>query len=397
MDILPKKSHIGQPPADGLPDPPPEMMESDIARQRLNFGGQIWSAGNIGHFMDGRRETEMLRALHGFLLGWFSPSPTMTVQTSGSTDPPKLLEVEKKRMIASAAATCRFFHLHEGQKALLCMNLKYIGAMMMVVRALVAGMELMVTEKADGHPFARLETEIDFTAIVPLQLYNSLKDNREQFKYLRTVLVGGSAVDESLLREIRTVRTEIWSTYGMTETLSHIALRRLNGKDASAYYRPLDGVRLSTKEDGRLLLTAPHLFDGSLLTCDLAELRTDGSFRLLGRADNTVNSGGVKIRIEEVESRLSGVIGEDFAVTAVRDLRLGERLVLLCASGPDAERAERLFRAIRRRLPEYHRPKGIVAVPEIPRTENGKIDRPACRKLAESLKAKMWTERRGGG
>ena len=237
-------------------------------------------------------------------------SPRMLVHTSGSTGKPKPLWVEKHRMEASARATCQYLGLKAGDTALLCMSLDYIAGKMMVVRSLVANLKLIVVEP-DGHPLKDLETDIDFAAMVPLQVYNSLQvpAERERLMRIKHLIIGGSAIDEVMEQELKAFPNAVWSTYGMTETLSHIALRRLNGQAASEWYTPLPGVEVSLNDKDCLVINAPHVCKERLGTNDRATIKrlkknseedalqcSDGQkvvFRILGRLDNVLVSGGI--------------------------------------------------------------------------------------------------------
>ena len=190
--------------------------------------------------------------LKDFLDDWNSPSPTLTVHTSGSTGSPKPMEVEKQKMLNSARITCDFLHLRPGDRALLCMSLDYIAGKMMVVRSLERGLRLVSVEPT-GHPFATLahEEPFDLVAMVPLQVYNSLhvEEERAQLMRSRHLIIGGGAIDAELERELQNFPHAVWSTYGMTETLSHVALRRLNGQEASQWYKPFSHVGISQTAD----------------------------------------------------------------------------------------------------------------------------------------------------
>ena len=364
------------------------MFETDIQKQRLLFGGRFYDSEEVlCGVLDEKCITGPLADLNSFLKDWFSASPTIEVQTSGSTGKPKIMPADKKRMIRSAIATCRFFDLKEKDTALLCMNLKYIGAKMMVVRALVAGMELIVNEKIDGRPFRDLQRDIDFAAIVPLQLYNSIHEDPEALARVRTIIVGGGAVDQQLRNDIQGLDNAVYSTYGMTETLSHIALRKLNGPDQDEYYTPLPGVSLSLTDDGRLTIHAPEIVPEQLVTNDIAHLSAEGKFLIRGRADNVIVSGGVKVQIEEVEMKLSEVLDTNFALTSVPDSKFGEKIVLLVESGDEDELDLNAIKDLcETELHKYQRPKAYLPVFRIPLTENGKINRLACKELASKDK-----------
>ena len=184
--------------------------------------------------------------LETFLAEWHNDRPTVLVHTSGSTGQPKPLWVEKRRMEASARITCRFLGLHEGDTALLCMPLDYIAGKMMVVRALTCGLRLLAVPLWEP-PIGKVQ--YDFAAMVPLQVWNPLHDaaGRERLLKIRHLIIGGGAIDDALARALAAFPNNVWSTYGMTETLSHIALRRLNGPEASEWYTPFEGVCVSLK------------------------------------------------------------------------------------------------------------------------------------------------------
>lgn len=263
------------------------------------------------------------------------------------------------------------------------MNLRYIGAMMMVVRSLVAGLNLVV-RPASGHPLSDVEVPLKFAAMVPLQVYNTLRvpAERKRLEHTDILIIGGGAVDDSLEAELKTIPIAAYSTYGMTETLSHIALRRLNGEAASKCYYPFPSVELSLSAENTLIVKAPLICDDVLQTNDIACLCSDGGFTIAGRKDNVINSGGIKIQAEEMENRLQPFIPVPFAVTAVPDPRLGQALTLLIAGKPDIKELENKLQAV---LETYYRPKHIFITELIPQTENGKIDRTGCRILAQQM------------
>ena len=316
--------------------------------------------------------------LADFLKEWNNSADTVLVHTSGSTGTPKTLLVEKRRMLASARMTCDFLNLQTGQTALLCMSLEYIGAKMMVVRAIERNLRLIEVEPT-GHPLANVTTDIDFAAMVPLQVYNSLQvpDERQKLMNIKHLIIGGGAIDKKMQEELRSFPNAVWSTYGMTETLSHIALRRISGPKATDWYTPLAGVKIGLTENNCLTISAPHLTPNTLITNDIAELNSTGGFRILGRADNVINSGGVKIQIEEVERMLLDYGIDNVAVSCCTDEKFGEAVVLLNASTVSDST---LNQAISQ-LPKYWQPKNIINVATIPLTENGKIARQKVKDL----------------
>ena len=360
-------------------------MIFDRQQQRLLLEGKEYAPKDISRLVaEGAGNCPpALWDLYLFLNEWFDASPVITVHTSGSTGVPKGLVVRKDRMMQSARLTCEFLNLQAGDTALLCMNLRYIGAMMMVVRSLVAGLNLVV-RPASGHPLSDVEVPLKFAAMVPLQVYNTLRvpAERKRLEHTDILIIGGGAVDDSLEAELKTIPIAAYSTYGMTETLSHIALRRLNGEAASKCYYPFPSVELSLSAENTLIVKAPLICDDVLQTNDIACLCSDGGFTIAGRKDNVINSGGIKIQAEEMENRLQPFIPVPFAVTAVPDPRLGQALTLLIAGKPDIKELENKLQAV---LETYYRPKHIFITELIPQTENGKIDRTGCRILAQQM------------
>ena len=342
-------------------------------------------------------------SLEEFLSEWHNDSPTLTVHTSGSTGTPKPMQVEKRRMEASARITCSFLGLKKGDTALLCLPLDYIAGKMMVVRALTCGLRLISTEPS-GHPLApsnfsllTLHSSLSFAAMVPLQVWNSLQvpEERERLMQIRHLIIGGGAIDEELERQLKDFPNAVWSTYGMTETLSHIALRRLNGPEVSEWYTPFEGVSVSLNEDHCLVIDAPAVHDGPLVTNDIAELlpshlsplpspfsplTSHPSFRILGRKDNVICSGGIKIQAEEVERLLRPHLNAPFCITRIKDVRLGEAVVLL-TERQDAESLRPLCEQI---LPRLWNPRYFCSINKIPLPETGKIARREAEELLKS-------------
>jgi O-succinylbenzoic acid--CoA ligase len=314
-----------------------------------------------------------IMTLEEFLDEWNNASDKVLVHTSGSTGKPKPMWVEKRRMEASARITCDFLGLKAGDTALLCMSLDYIAGKMVVVRSIVRNLKL-INVKPSGHPLKSVDGEITFAAMVPMQVFNSLQvpEEREKLRAIKHLIIGGGAIDDALATELRMFPNAVWSTYGMTETLSHIALRRMNGDEASDWYTPFDTVNVSLNQDGCLVIDAPHVCETRLTTNDIAEIAGDGRrFRIIGRKDNVIDSGGIKIQIEEVERALKPYIHVPYAITRHADKKFGEIVVLLVQS-PDVSEAETICKRV---LPKYWQPRLYVSVDEIPMTETGKIKR----------------------
>ena len=344
-------------------------------------------------------------SLEAFLEAWNNASETVLVHTSGSTGEPKPMLVEKRRMLASARRTNDFLGLKEDDTALLCMSLDYIAGKMMVVRAIERGLQLVSVEPS-GHPLSNQHFSflishslfpLDFAAMVPMQVYNSLQveEERQRLMQIKHLIIGGGAIDEGLAAELKSFPNAVWSTYGMTETLSHIALRRLNGPDASEWYTPFPSVKVALNEEGCLVIDAPEVCSERLVTNDIAEVKQgDGSFvtsrdvtkepspcftfRILGRKDNVICSGGIKIQAEEVERQLHSHLREPYLITKRRDEKFGEVVVLLTEGSVDEARL-----VCERILPKYYQPRVYLHIDHIPLTETGKPARQQAAQLAK--------------
>lgn len=337
--------------------------------------------------------------LEEFLDTWHSPSETLLVHTSGSTGTPKPMLVEKRRMLNSAKITCDFLGLKPGDAALLCMSLDYIAGKMMVVRSLERGLKL-ISVKPSSHPLSDESLNqandtlwkqgVTFAAMVPMQVYNTLQvpEERERLTHIKHLIIGGGAIDSALEAELRSFSGDIaiWSTYGMTETLSHIALRRINGKEASEWYQPFDSVKVSQTEEGCLVIDAPLVCKQPLVTNDIVEIQpyiynkvcAEGvRFRIKGRKDNVICSGGIKIQIEEVENLLKPHLQKPFMLAKKKDEKFGEIAVLLTEDGDLKKVEATIRRLLSDNSKKYWIPREYIHVESLPLTETGKPKR-AC-------------------
>lgn len=314
-----------------------------------------------------------------FCRQWLEGVQEFLLHTSGSTGTPKPMRVSRLRMQLSARATLQALGLKPGQRALLCMNPSFVAGRMMLVRAMEGELALEMVEPS-SRPLQGLEQGFDFMAMVPLQLQESLLCDLPALQTCGTVIVGGAPLSQA--QEQQAVRylpaVKLYATYGMTETLSHVALRRLGLQD---YFQALPGVCFGQDERGCLRLSAPVTEEEWLQTNDVVELLGPDAFRWLGRADYVVNSGGVKIHPEQVERFLSERLqqwgnSQPFFVAGVPDARLGERLLLFLEGEPWPEQLQaRLFVALEDALGRYCVPKEVVVCPAFPMTETMKVKR----------------------
>ena len=339
--------------------------------------------------------------LEDYFSEWNNDSDRVLVHTSGSTGKPKPMMVEKKRMLNSARITCDFLGLKPGDSALLCMSLDYIAGKMVVVRSIERHLHLISVSPC-GHPLKDIDLkdvngEITFAAMVPMQVYNTLQvpEERERLTHIRHLIIGGGAIDASLEKELQALpgNIAIWSTYGMTETLSHIALRRINGAEASEWYQPFDSVKISQTEEGSLVIDAPLVCAETLVTNDIVEIESyiynkveKLRFRIKGRKDNVICSGGIKIQIEEVEEFLKPHLEKPFMLAKKKDEKFGEIAVLL-TEDEDLKKVEATIRRLlsgksddsnkssESKSHKYWIPREYLHVDHLPLTETGKPKR----------------------
>ena len=353
------------------------MKQSLLNLLRLNFSAfdPQWFLKYSHQLLREARLWQWKKDVLHFVINWMSGAETMSVTTSGSTGEPKKISLSKTHMEASAKATLDFFGLKPSDKALLCLPEKYIAGKMMIVRSLIGKLDLYCIEPAAA-PLAKLP-EIDFAAMTPAQV-SALMESEEGIRFLnniRQLILGGSFIPEKLEKQIQHLKTAVWHTYGMTETITHIALRKVNGEDASQWFTPLSGVKIQLTDDDCLQIDAQQIGVFSLKTNDLVEISKNG-FRILGRKDNVVISGGIKLFPEQIEKKLIGIIKDRFFFTGIQDDRFGEKLVLVVESTNEPKLSKDQFlELIRDNLSGYEIPKEIIFVDEIKITSSGKIIR----------------------
>lgn len=306
------------------------------------------------------------KAMGEFLLDWFDEQPFIYLQTSGTTGKPKIIRKNKQSLVNSALATGDFFDLKPGDTALCCLPIQFIAGKMMLVRSFILGLAIDVVAP-NSNPLKTLNKKYDFVAMVPLQVQNSLN---ELYK-VKKLIIGGAKTDSILEQKLRGIKTRVYETYGMTETITHIAARKTGVQAFSI----LPHVSIIQDERGCLVIDAPLVSDERLVTNDLVEIINENQFVLLGRIDNVVNSGGVKLIPEKIEEKLSNQIQSDYFVGGIPDAVLGEKLVLVI-EGEQQELDESVFAT----LDKYEKPKAVFFVPEFETTESGKIKRKAILK-----------------
>lgn len=296
-----------------------------------------------------------------FLLDWFDDKSYLEINTSGSTGIPKLIRVDKQAMVNSALATGNFFDLQPGDKVLHCLPAKYVAGKMMFIRGFILGLEIDFVAPS-SHPLDRLDYDYDFAALVPMQAQYSL----DKLKHIKKIIIGGAKITKPLEDKLLKVKSEIYETYGMTETITHIAAKRI-GEEAFTVF---PNVMLSLDDNNCLLIKAPSISNELIETNDIVEMVSENEFIWLGRYDNVVNSGGIKLIPEQIEEKLATRIPRRYFVIGQADPVLGEKLVLIVEGEPIPFEKE-VFDV----LDKYEKPKEIHFVKHFEETPTGKIIR----------------------
>lgn len=314
-----------------------------------------------------------------FLEEWGNKELSISVKTSGSTGKPKLIHLRKSDMIASAELTGEYFNLKNAQTALLCLPVKYIAGKMMLVRAMVLGLDLISVEPS-SNPIIDCIQPISFAAMTPMQVTTVLNQSPDKLNLIEQLIIGGAPVDSILEAKLQEVNARCYSTYGMTESITHIAAKRLNGKNKSTYFEALPNITFQLNKDDCLVINTPHLSTSTITTNDISELINKQSFKWTGRLNNVVNSGGIKLHPEELEKKVSDLFGNTrFFFSSLPDESLGERLVLVIELQNNISDLESILGRI---LDLFEMPKTIFYTDSFLETKTRKIDR---KKTLESV------------
>lgn len=317
-----------------------------------------------------------------FIRAWREGKSTFEFRTSGSTGEPKPVSFTRQMLEASARLSIDALGLTPGMNALVSLDTRFVAGAMMIVRGLVGGMNLILHEPT-SNPLKGVAERVDFLAVVPLQLRAMLHESVEELDQLSTVIIGGAPLDEELAATLEQRRPRIFATYGMTETLTHIALRKLNGPDRQRAFYPLTGVRPTLDNRGCLVIEALHLGPSPVVTNDLAAFTADGGFQILGRVDEVINSGGYKVHpriVEEVAVQILKSLGVDsrFFVAGLPDPLLNQKVCLVIEGSPLPESVEAQLRSrLQAALKKYELPREILYRKSFVETATQKIDKRA--------------------
>jgi O-succinylbenzoic acid--CoA ligase len=312
-----------------------------------------------------------------FLMDWLNNKEQIEMRTSGSTGEPKTFLMQKEKMVKSALATAEYFRLQPGDKALMCLPVTYIAGKMMLVRAMIIGLHLECVAPTSS-PLTGIRKKYDFCAMVPLQLQSSLND----LEGIKTLIIGGAPISAPLKRQVQGMTTNIYETYGMTETVSHVAVKRVNHVLASHEpslsemegFHALPDITFSQDPRGCLVIEAPGLLEHPLVTNDMVKLISEKTFMWLGRYDHIINSGGIKLNPEQIEDKLSPGIDCRFLIAGLPDERLGQKLVLVLESKDQAGISLQNL-AKTPNIEKYEMPKEVYHLAKFEETGNGKVQR----------------------
>jgi O-succinylbenzoic acid--CoA ligase len=347
-----------------------------------------------------------------FLSEWYAPEEFIIVNTSGSTGKPKTIKLSKAFVAASAQRTLLYFRLKKDNKVLHCLPSRYIAGKLMIVRSLLGQLDLHIADPSTDFSFLK-HTDFHFAAMVSNQVIKILDSENgiSKLQHIEKLLIGGSRMPLKLQERLQKATTEVYSSYAMTETATHVAIRKINGRGADEFYRCMEGISVSLSPEGCLRLHVPGLDEtnGSnpkqdtrikdqdtstknhilnpkskddqrpnqsyLQTTDLAEIKDEKTFRILGRADHVIISGGIKFSPERIEQKLEAFISQPFMISSLPDDRLGEQIILLIEGNEEPEILPHLKEICRQHLDQYECPRQVRFIPRLPRTPNGKLIR----------------------
>ncbi|MDY0076036.1 MAG: AMP-binding protein [Bacteroidales bacterium] len=346
-----------------------------MAKKKLGFrvDGNSFSLNQLNE-LKAQRTDLLWQETFTFLQEWFDSGDTIIQQSSGSTGPPKQISISKKAMAASAKMTGDFFGFDGTKKLFLCLSPSYIAGKMMIVRALFWETDLIIGNTA-ANPLAALDKQIDFSAMVPLQLSKIIVETPAKLRLLKSIIIGGSAIDSYLEQQLQQFETAFFHTYGMTETMSHIALRKINGTDKSDWFTPLSGVNISVDERNCLQIDVEKLGIKSLITNDIVSINEDGKFKILGRVDDVIISAGAKIHPLLIEQKLQKLIPNQMLLLGKKDEMAGEIAVLVIEGHFTIKEIYDFWQKLTTLLPAYEMPRRLHFIDQIPLLPSGKADR----------------------
>ncbi|MBL7871433.1 MAG: AMP-binding protein [Cyclobacteriaceae bacterium] len=347
----------------------------------ISLNGKQYSLSDIKSGLAKDSTSSQENSVFQFCHTWLNGKNSYVLQTSGTTGAPKKISVTRDQLCASAKLTADYLGLKKGLNALLCLDINYIAGVMMLVRSLESGMNMYVTDPA-ANPFDKISstTQIDFTALVPYQVQAILKSKSKHRLHEGIFLIGGAPVPKKTFEELQSYSGKFYATYGMTETLSHIALQRLNGENPANFFQVLSGISVHVDERGCLIINAPHINPNLIVTNDLVELIGYDKFIWLGRADTIINSGGIKIIPEKMEAVIELIFNEltlenRFFIAGFSNAELGQAVTLVIEGKLSITQEQRLAERLKQKLNRYEVPKSIRYTPAFVETDTKKINK----------------------
>jgi len=337
----------------------------------------------LSEIQQGQFKTNVENSALRFCHSWLNGENENTLQTSGSTGKPKPIHVTRNQLKASAELTNSFLKLQRGYTSLICLDTRYIAGIMMLVRSMEAGMNMYIVEPT-ANPLEKIPTDvtIDFMALVPYQLETILgSPHKDKLDKVKIALIGGAPLSTEIRKDLKSLTCTFYATYGMTETLSHIALQKLNGENAQDFFQTLKNISIQVDQRGCLIIHAPHLGSDSIVTNDLVELISENQFRWLGRFDNVINSGGVKVIPEKIESAITPLMIElnlinRFFISGLPDRTLGEAVILFIEGEMLETKLEQtLMQRLKETVGKYEVPKLIRYASKFIQTDTGKVNK----------------------
>ncbi|MES2589150.1 MAG: AMP-binding protein [Bacteroidota bacterium] len=314
----------------------------------------------------------VIQQVNAFIDSWNDSNDFILTKTSGSTGLPKEIKLEKKFMLESAKLTGKYFEFKKNERIVLSLSAETIGGKMQILRAMIHEMEIFITDNS-RNPLKDLELKADFISLVPLQVEVIITENKDKLLSIKNILIGGAKINSDLEEKIKNIKTNFFESYGMTETLSHVALRRISS-DRNENFKALNGISFS-QIDSCLVIHAPIIGVEKLLTNDVVELISSSEFSLKGRKDFVINSGGYKFHPEILENKIAKIMKESFFIIGEKNAEFGEIVTFYLQSNYSKEREIELNLIFKTTFEKYEIPKRIYFVNEFSQTESGKINR----------------------
>ena len=318
-----------------------------------------------------------------FIIEWRSGKDTFKLQSSGSTGKPKSITLHRDQMISSAESTLDYLNISSGGKALLCLDPRHIAGKMVIVRSLIGNLDLYAFNPT-ANPLSenKIEHSIDLASFVPYQVVNIIKNSYSfsKFKKIENVIIGGAGISLELEKKLRLLNNKVYHSFGMTETVSHIALKQLSGIDQFQYFKVLPGIEIGTDSRGCLTVKGEITREETIVTNDLVQIKSNNEFIWKGRFDHVINTGGIMININSLETKIREILesmdfNNNFFIDQVPDEKLGERIVLIFESGDSEIKREPLKEILKKQLTKFEMPKNIYIVEKFSLTNSGKVDR----------------------